>query len=94
MVSDTTDQVSVCKDFRGFSLRKIPPIRKDVLRRQLPPLGAVLNKPLYDGRENITNIKKCRVIGVNYDRLWYRVEFEETGTKECYKVPERGIANE
>lgn len=30
--------------------------------------------------------KKCTVVEVHPDRLWYRVQFE-SGFYECYKVP-------
>ena len=62
----------------------------DYLKSRLPQVGEVLIKVSVTGKQlSICSGKprKCRVIFVNSEHLWYMVEFE-TGYREVYKVPE------
>lgn len=60
---------------------------KEWLRRQIPPVGTVLPRRLYDGKEYAHKPLPCEVISINYEKLHYRVKFG-CGLTETFKVPE------
>lgn len=80
-----TDEI--CKGFRGFTIRKAPPISKEALRRRLPPIGHRMRRRPTGKNDETTAPMWCEVVYVNYEHLFYRVRFVG-GTHECYKVPE------
>ena len=65
-------------------------VAADELKKQLPEIGIRIKKPMYTGKgEENPAPRWCKVVGVNYDHLWYRVEFEGVGISQCFKIPER-----
>lgn len=62
----------------------------DYLRSRLPQVGDLLVKSAVTGKQlSICTSKprRCKVIYVNAEHLWYMVQFE-TGYREMYKLPE------
>jgi hypothetical protein len=76
------------------------PYNQDQLAAMLPKVGDVRQESPTVGKaagynECTPPAKRCTVVQVNADKLWYRVQFDDGGT-ECYKLPrldpkERGL---
>ncbi len=67
------------------------PLDKELLREQLPRVGDVLRRvPSYLIRENQQRPepRRCRVIEVNREHLWYLVQYDQDGLFECFYVEE------
>ena len=58
------------------------------LAEKLPDVGDVRYETMtVSDRVDVQRPEKCVVVQVNKQRMWYCVQFERTGTKECYKLP-------
>ncbi len=67
------------------------PLDKELLREQLPRAGDILHRvPSYLIRENQQRPapRRCRVIEVNREHLWYLVQYDQDGLFECFHVEE------
>ena len=63
---------------------------KTILSMTLPKVGDKLFRLMYRGRYEPYDTycpESCTVAYVNEKKGWYEVCFDETGIKECYKVP-------
>jgi hypothetical protein len=53
------------------------------VRREVPTIGKTGTVRTLTSEEP----QECTVVEVHPDRLWYRVQFKDSGCFECYKVP-------
>lgn len=67
------------------------PYSREMLEQMLPNVGDYLMREPSalngEARKNIIR-KRCVVVEVNREALWYRVQWLDTGYYECFKVPE------
>ena len=64
-------------------------LTKEDVQNLLPNVGDVRRErpTVYAKGEGTPKLKRCQVIEVNREHLWYRVRFAD-GIVECYKLPE------
>ena len=67
------------------------PFTKEELRAMLPRVGERRMEKMTASTACLVTSPTplpCVVVEVNTEGLWYRVQFEQTGICQCYKVPE------
>lgn len=70
-------------------------LTKDEARAMLPQVGdTLIRRPSWSNHLGMCGSppKRCVVIHVNEEHLWYMVQFE-AGYRQCYKVP-RGAGSD
>jgi hypothetical protein len=71
--------------------RSYNPYTRGMLEQLLPSVGEHLTRPPSalngDLRKNLIR-RRCVVVQVNREALWYRVKWLNAGYYECFKVPE------
>ena len=71
--------------------KMVPSMSQEEARRLLPRAGDILyREPTIQGYmvDSERTLRKCRVTYVNYEHLWYEVEFLESGFRQGFKAVE------
>ena len=71
-------------------MESLKPYSKEELKAMLPKVGDVLMRRQTLGSTSNcepSELKSCKVVYVNEEHLYYRVQFQN-GCHECFKVPD------